>query len=55
MVGIKRNSIKKKSGTDGSHGSSVSAPHNNRAKPNILPNSSKHVTCDLTHAQMDPN
>ena len=48
--GIKRNSIQTRPGTDGSHGSSVSAPHGNRAKPNTSTSSSKHVTCDLTHA-----
>merc|ERR1711892_176080 len=48
--GIKRNGIQARPGTDGSHGSSVSAPHGNRAKPNTSTSSSKHVTCDLTHA-----
>jgi len=48
--GIKRNSIQTRPGTDGSHGSSLSAPHGNRAKPHTSTSSSKHVTCDLTHA-----
>merc|ERR1712106_685270 len=48
--GIKRNSTQTRPGTDGSHCSSVSAPHGNRAKPNTSTSSSKHVTCDLTHA-----
>lgn len=46
---IKRNSTANQT-RPGTDAPSLAAPHANRAKPNTSASSSKHVTCDLTHA-----
>jgi len=46
---IKRNSTASQT-RPGTDAPSVAGPHANRAKPNTSTSSSKHVTCDLTHA-----